>query len=312
LKYNNKKIDKEQKEIDSIEKKVIDDPVENSTITSDPDGVDTSYHRFITTNGGVVSNSGNVYGGGNVVITTNGGVVSNSGNVYGGGAVGNNGVVITTNGGVVSNSGNVYGGGNTESGPVVKETRALQGYNKTSLNLPARVTLKKSDTNSVEINANKDVIQKIDTNIKNGNLIISNNDSFYTNQGIEIILYTTKVPDSFSVVGYGTFIVPDDFGDIRKLNLQITGSGDIEVKGNVKILSANIAGSGDINVSGEVEDASLNVSGSGDISAKGITKSVDATVSGAGNIKYDFTGEENNEQTNITGIGKINSEGMEW
>ena len=82
-------------------------------------------------------------------------------------------------------------------------------------------------------------------------------------------------------------------GDIEAENLQYTnlstfvkGSGDIDVK-NVKATTVKtvISGSGDVNLKGSAQKATLAVNGAGDISADKLTATnVVATVSGSGDI----------------------------
>ena len=82
-------------------------------------------------------------------------------------------------------------------------------------------------------------------------------------------------------------------GDIEAENLQYTnlsafvkGSGDINVK-NVKATTVKtiVSGSGDVKMKGSTQTAMLTVNGSGDISADKLTATnVVATVSGSGDI----------------------------
>lgn len=82
-------------------------------------------------------------------------------------------------------------------------------------------------------------------------------------------------------------------GDIEAENLQYTnlsafvkGSGDIDLK-NVKATTVRtiVSGSGDVNVKGTTQWATLTVNGSGDISADKLTAAeVVATVAGSGDI----------------------------
>lgn len=82
-------------------------------------------------------------------------------------------------------------------------------------------------------------------------------------------------------------------GDIEAENLQYTnlsafvkGSGDIDVK-NVKATAVRtvVSGSGDVAIKGSAQQATLTVNGSGDISADKLTAAnVVATVSGSGDI----------------------------
>lgn len=82
-------------------------------------------------------------------------------------------------------------------------------------------------------------------------------------------------------------------GDIEAENLQYTnlssfvkGSGDIDLK-NVKATTVRtiVSGSGDVDIKGSTQWATLTVNGSGDISAEKLTATeVVATVAGSGDI----------------------------
>ena len=89
------------------------------------------------------------------------------------------------------------------------------------------------------------------------------------------------------------------------LNLEINGSGEINIKATTNNTAITIKGSGDINISGTSQKAAMNIKGSGDIDAKefnvetanvsifgsgditiSVEKELDASVFGSGDIKY--------------------------
>ena len=70
------------------------------------------------------------------------------------------------------------------------------------------------------------------------------------------------------------------------IDLQIDGSGDVTLKGNVESLEADIHGSGNLNARNmEAEDADISINGSGDASVN-VSDNLDASISGSGSIRY--------------------------
>lgn len=88
-----------------------------------------------------------------------------------------------------------------------------------------------------------------------------------------------------------------------ELNIDITGSGDVDLEGKAERLDAEISGSGEVSAYRlVVKTARLRVSGSGDIRAT-VTQSVKARVSGSGKIK--ISGNPQDRDTDVSGSGKI-------
>lgn len=104
-------------------------------------------------------------------------------------------------------------------------------------------------------------------------------------------------------------------GDIEAENLQYTnvyawvkGSGDIDLK-NVKatIVMSEVNGSGDINMKGSAQKAALTVNGSGDIDAEKLAATnVVATVAGSGDIVCYAAGQLD---AKVSGSGDIEYKG---
>ena len=104
-------------------------------------------------------------------------------------------------------------------------------------------------------------------------------------------------------------------GDIEAENLQYTnvyawvkGSGDIDLK-NVKatIVMSEVNGSGDINMKGSAQKAALTVDGSGDIDAEKLAATnVVATVAGSGDIVCYASGQLD---AKVSGSGDIEYKG---
>jgi len=96
-----------------------------------------------------------------------------------------------------------------------------------------------------------------------------------------------------------------DFHDVEtdELDVAISGSGDICLKGAVGTLHASVAGSGDVTATELLaKKAKLQVTGSGDIEIS-VVESVDARVTGSGDIT--IHGNPATRNTRVTGSGDI-------
>lgn len=108
--------------------------------------------------------------------------------------------------------------------------------------------------------------------------------------------------DSFSakIAGSGTLNLSIDS---NTLDISVSGSGDVILKGSTDNFSAKLAGSGNINASAlKSKTVEANVSGSGN-SIVSCNENLVARVAGSGNIKY--LGNPEKRDVKITGSGNI-------
>ena len=192
------------------------------------------------------------------------------------------------------------------SGAVKEETRAVAGFTRLVLALPATVTLSQGATESLAISADDNLLPLMRTRVENGELVIDADKSrgFSTRQAIKIRL-TVKKLDGILINGAG-----DVFGDqitSDKLDISITGSGDVKIKsiradqvkigidgsGDVtldalegKSVEASINGSGDVRLpSVQASMVKISVRGSGDVLAAGNVDTVRVDVVGSGDVR---------------------------
>ena len=157
------------------------------------------------------------------------------------------------------------------TGDVVSETRDISGFTGMSSGISADIELRQSSTFSVTIDGQKNIIDLVEMEVKEGVLKIrfKKGYSMSYKKNLKIRL---EAPN-FAYLGMS------GSGDVRaegaltgeKLDISISGSGDFNLTdlayADVKI---GISGSGDVIVGGNAERAELSISGSGDVKAKGL------------------------------------------
>ncbi len=207
------------------------------------------------------------------------------------------------------------------------ENRNVSGYNAVASSGSFNVHIKIDGTESLKITANPDMLSKIETIVKDGQLEIrfkNHNEWNHSNadrEKIEVYV-TAKSLSSVTNSGSGRMNVDGQL-DGGECKVNLSGSGDINTGIKSGALSAKISGSGSIHLRGNADNADFKISGSGQIEAKelktqsvtvGISgsgsvyvsadKSVSAHISGSGNVEY--SGNASVVDSKFTGSGRVN------
>ena len=208
-----------------------------------------------------------------------------------------------------------------------KERRNVSSFTEISLRVPGKLYFEQGSSHSLEIEAKSSTLEKIETDVRNGELIIKfEKESFFWrnfNPGEIEIHVTSPEIEKLAVSGSGDIIANSGIktdnmalaisgsGDIKIAELQadrvkasISGSGDILIDdgGTADDLSISISGSGDVNTSGfEARDVSVKVSGSGN-SRVYATDNLDIRVAGSGDVYYHGSP---NIDSSVSGSGSV-------
>ncbi|HEY6505522.1 MAG TPA: head GIN domain-containing protein [Chitinophagaceae bacterium] len=209
-------------------------------------------------------------------------------------------------------------------GPIVTETRNVSGFKSVSVSISGKVNYKIDPVYKVEIQAQQNILDILQTNKVGEDLIIKFQDGKRVKEHEDIIV-TISAPfaNGVNLSGAADFdltnIVTATNLDLRisgsgninvfqaavtdKLTATISGSGNIAVfNGTAKNEKLKISGSGSINLGNVLaEKATTEISGSGDMQVN-LSQSLDAKISGSGSVYYRghplIT-------TNISGSGKV-------
>jgi hypothetical protein len=109
----------------------------------------------------------------------------------------------------------------------------------------------------------------------------SNGVNIHEHYPVEVFLYT-PVLASARLSGSGN--IQFSGYNSADLNLQISGSGNINAEFIATNLNASISGSGNMNLAGNAKNSSYTISGSGNINSQGLNQEhCTASISGSGN-----------------------------
>jgi hypothetical protein len=195
----------------------------------------------------------------------------------------------------------------TGKGDIVSENRIVTAYTGINLSIEGDVYYTPDSIYSLEIIAQQNVIDAIETFVESGRLIIKLKDHTILGKHdpIQININAPHV-SAFDLSGSAAFHLFPVIQE-NQVSLGISGSGNIDAatihsddlqvnisgSGNVVVTDGstnfehlNISGSGNIDLVNVVADTVYaTISGSGDIRVT-VIKYLDGTISGSGNIRY--------------------------
>ncbi len=166
------------------------------------------------------------------------------------------------------------------------------------------VEIVSDSTYAVQVWADDNLLDEIDTRVRNGNLIIeTDNDRCLSSE--HKIMVEVRMPeiDHVELTGSGNIDVYDF--DCNRLTVRNSGSGDIDMTNVVSIseVEVTLTGSGNINLWGKARSGEFVLSGSGDLFAEDFRMDRCTAVNSGSGDMYCFASEYLN--ANLSGSGDI-------
>jgi hypothetical protein len=161
---------------------------------------------------------------------------------------------------------------------------------------------------NVRVEADQNLLQYIETNVENGRLIAR------FRRGISISDYnsakvyvTAPELNAFETHGSGDISGQGKISDKNKMDIGISGSGDITLELDCPIIKTETHGAGNIALGGETRNVSCLVSGSGDVKASGLrAETAKISIHGSGDVEV-YASES--LDTEISGSGDVHYKG---
>lgn len=206
------------------------------------------------------------------------------------------------------------------SGDVVTETRDVRNFDRVELSGIGDVTIYQDDEESLEIEAEDNVISHIITEVEDGTLKIS-----FDRRAVvptKTIRFTVTMREVRGLETLGVSDIRADDIVTDELFLGISGTGNINIRDlQAERLQSTISGAGNLDVEGKVIDQKVNLTGAGsyngedlesktaeiDITGLGkvtawVADSLDVTISGTGGVDY-YGSPQVSQQ--ISGLGRL-------
>jgi len=187
-----------------------------------------------------------------------------------------------------------------------KETRNVGTFTKIAFRVPGKLYLRQGSPQKVVIEGKKDILEEIETDVEGTRLVIENEDDHWkwgSDDHVNVYI-TVKDIEGLSVGGSGdligeTKITTDD------INLNVSGSGSMTVEVDASgDMESDVSGSGNIELKGKCKNFNSDVSGSGKV-VMSLTASGNAEFGVSGSGKIEATGSASKVRTSISGSGKV-------
>ena len=167
-----------------------------------------------------------------------------------------------------------------------KETRNVSGFTEIGFGVAGTLTVKTGTDFSVVIEGDKEYLKDVETVVKNGKLLIRDqNNHFFNNEKVDARITLPELR-GLSLSGSGTATIEGKL-NADKLYMSVSGSGKIhaaELKSD--LLDCSISGSGDIILdgTGSADKGSVSISGSGSYKGEQFEfDHLEVHISGSGN-----------------------------
>ena len=214
----------------------------------------------------------------------------------------------------------------TGSGKVVSETRPVSQFSAVRLEGIGDVIITQTDTTSLKIEAEDNLISYFDTSVQGDTLVIGIKNQYigYNLRPTRPVKFYVSTPTLAAVTlgGSGNIITSDVKGNGFKVSLlgsgnitndsltatsvdiNLAGSGNISLsKVTADTVTSTIAGSGNISLGGQVKGQTVKIVGSGDYLASGMqSQTATIHVTGSGNSQIAVS---NSLDASILGSGDI-------
>jgi len=168
------------------------------------------------------------------------------------------------------------------SGRQATEEREVSQFERLEVEGPADIVITSSLKQSVKVSADDNLLDMIETKVtRRGTLVIDADSSFDSRSGIKIEI-TTPVLKGIWAAGSGKVEI-HDLAE-KTFDVEVAGSGDVEINGTLSALLVTISGEGGIVYAGEADEVDVTVNGSGDVVLSGEAAEIVITISGSGDV----------------------------
>ena len=196
--------------------------------------------------------------------------------------------------------------GVTGEGAVVKQEIAIAAFDGIDLGFNGNVIMMPGAVQKVVVEGQQNIIDLIKRDVRDGVWRIDFSKSVKDAKGVTVYI-TVPTVKHVALTGSGSIKSQGRFTNVNKLDVSVSGSGDIIFDAAANDTHLQISGSGDIEMIGTTNTLEVAISGSGDVVASSLKSSnCKVHISGSGNADVQVNGDL---ETSISGSGDVHYKG---
>ncbi len=202
----------------------------------------------------------------------------------------------------------------------------VSGFDRIQIDTFGEFIIEQGDQESLSIEAPRDYLRYVTTEVNNGRLVIGMRRGFLGTP-IQHVTYTLTVKDLSEISISGAAAVKVFELDTEQFNVNLSGAGSVEVDTlTARDLNVNLTSAGAIVVAGAVDKQQVTISGVGSYEAGDLRSNstqilltgagsavvwaeqdLSVNVTGVGSVSY--FGDDPQVSQNVSGLGSVNSKG---
>lgn len=193
------------------------------------------------------------------------------------------------------------------NGNLTSEQRSISGF--TGVESHGSIDIIATQGNyAVKVETDQNLLQYIETIVRDGRLVVRFKDGISVHDVKTAKVYVTAPSfNAFETHGSGNINGEGKIANTNRVDIEISGSGNIQLNMDCPTLKTATHGSGNMMLSGETKDFSCETSGSGNVKAADLkAESVTVSIHGSGNNEV-FASESLNVE--IFGSGDVHYRG---
>jgi len=192
-------------------------------------------------------------------------------------------------------------------GPAITETRNITGFTGVEARGAIDIIVSQGNFN-IKVESDQSLLPYIETTVENGHLMVRFRNGISIGDYHTAKVYVTAPElNAFETHGSGSIKGEERISDKNKIDINVSGSGEVTLDLDCPEIKTGTHGSGNITLRGESRNISCEISGSGDVYAGNLkAETVKVSVHGSGDTEV-FASES--LDTDIYGSGDVHYKG---
>jgi hypothetical protein len=190
-------------------------------------------------------------------------------------------------------------------GPITNQDREVESFNKIACNANVNLVIQTGSSQKLKIKAQQNIIDVLVTRVDGKTLVITTKGNIEVDE--PVVIETAMInPEAFEMNGSGELKSSGTLAS-EMLDLEVNGSGLIDLDLQVNKLNSSVSGSGRLALRGNADDFKLQINGSGEVNAtEMICQTAKAIINGSGEAKINVISQL---KSTINGSGTISYKG---
>jgi hypothetical protein len=191
-------------------------------------------------------------------------------------------------------------------GEVIKKELTLDAFEGVQLSFAGDVVLTQGSPQKVVVEGQSNIIDNIRTTVKGGVWNIGYEKNVREAKPVKVYITMSTLKEA-SVAGSGNISSTSKFTGLKDLDINVSGSGNVDLDIESQSTDAAVSGSGGVTIKGMTQALDVAISGSGNVHATQLkASSCEVSIAGSGDAEVHVNGDL---KASISGSGAVHYSG---